>query len=80
MNSINYQQYKEFRCDKCNDTYCSRYGNYSDRTSCRFHFWEKDENGIVMCRDCKRMPSEINSHNCYHISRGNDCCHVCTIS
>ena len=49
-------------------------------TSCRFHFWEKDENGIVMCRDCKRMPSEITSHNCYHISKGNDCCTVCTIS
>ena len=54
MNSINYQQYKEFRCDKCSDKYCARYGSYSDRTSCRFHYWEKDENGIIMCRDCKK--------------------------
>ena len=37
MNSINYQQYKEFRCDKCSDKYFARYGSYSDRTSCRFH-------------------------------------------
>ena len=80
MNSINYQQYKEFRCDKCSDKYCARYGSYSDRTSCRFHYWEKDKNGIIMCRDCKKMPSEIGSHNCYHVSRGNDCCFVCTIS
>ena len=80
MNSINYQQYKEFRCDKCSDKYFARYGSYSDRTSCRFHYWEKDENEIVMCRDCKRMPSEIGSHNCYHISRENICCHVCIIS
>ena len=80
MNSVNYQEYKEFRCDKCDDKYYSRYGSYSDRTSCRFHFWEKDENGIVMCRDCKKMHSEIGSHNCYHISKGNICCYVCTIS
>ena len=79
MNSINYQQYKEFRCDKCSYKYCARYGSYSDRTSCRFHYWEKDENGIIMCRDCKKMPSEIGSKNCYHISRENVCCFACTI-
>ena len=59
-------------------------GNYIDKSS-SIQFTnqlinEKDENGIVMCRDCKKMPSEIGSHNCYHISKGNICCYVCTIS
>jgi len=80
MNSINYQEYTEFRCDKCNDKYYARYGSYSDRTSCRYHFWERDEDGIVVCRDCKKCPPEIRSHNCYHVSGGNDCCSVCIIS
>ena len=80
MNGINYQEYKEFRCDKCNDRYYARYGCYSDRTSCRFHFWEKEADGSVFCRDCKKSPSEINSHNCYHVKKDTDCCYVCIIS
>ncbi len=80
MNSINYQEYTEFRCDKCSDRYYARYGSYSDRTSCRFHFWEKEADGKVICRDCKKTPSEIRSHNCYHISKGDVCCYVCIIS
>ena len=80
MNSINYHEYTEFRCDKCGDRYYARYGAYSDRTSCRYHFWEKEADGSTFCRDCKKSPSEINSHNCYHVSRGNDCCWACIIS
>ena len=80
MNSIKYHEYKEFRCEKCNDTYCARHGSYSDRTSCRFHYWEKDLDGRTICRDCKKYLNEIVSHNCYHVNKINDCCNVCTIS
>lgn len=80
MNHINYKEYKEFRCDKCNDKYCSRYGSYSDRTSCRYHYWEKESDGQVICRDCKKHSSELLPNNCYHVSSGDNCCYVCIIS
>ena len=80
MNGINYQEYTEFRCTKCNDRYSARYGSYSDRTSCRFHLWEEEPDGSIVCRDCKKNPSEIHSHNCYHISRSDNCCYPCIIS
>ena len=80
MNSIRYHEYKQFKCEKCNDTYCARHGSYSDRTSCRFHCWEKEADGSVVCRDCKRTPANLGSHNCYHVSKEGECCYVCTIS
>jgi hypothetical protein len=34
----------------------------------------------VVCRDCKRTPANLGSHNCYHVSKEGECCYVCTIS
>ncbi len=79
MNNLKYSKYTMYRCDKCNDQYQARYARFSDRTSCRYHFWIKEPDGSFICRDCKKYKHEITCHNCYHTSAPNRCFRFCTI-
>ena len=72
MNSINYHEYSQYTCDKCKDTYSARYARFSDRTSCRYHYYIIYDNEII-CRDCKIVKGEHNQ-NCYHTSTFSWCC------
>ena len=51
--------YKEFICDKCNDTFTAK---KRDRTSCRYHRY--DENGE--CIHCHINILNKSTQNCYH--------------
>lgn len=51
--------YKEFICDKCNDTFTLK---KRDRTSCRYHRY--DENGE--CVNCNVNILSKLVKNCYH--------------
>jgi hypothetical protein len=66
MNGINYNEYTQYNCEKCKDTYSARYARISDRTSCRYHYFIKINNEII-CRDCKIVKGE-HKRNCYHTS------------
>ena len=72
MNGINYHEYSQYTCDKCKDTYSARYARFSDRTSCRYHYYIIYDNEII-CRDCKIVKREHNQ-NCYHTSTSSLCC------
>lgn len=72
MNSINYHEYSEYKCDKCKDCYPARYATISDRTSCRNHYYIIYKNQEI-CRDCKIVKGSRN-HNCYHVSTRQWCC------
>ena len=72
MNSTNYHEYSNYKCEKCKDTYSARYARVSDRTSCRYHYYIIYDNEII-CRDCKIVKGGHNQ-NCYHTSTPSWCC------
>jgi hypothetical protein len=72
MNSTNYHEYSNYKCEKCKDTYSARYARVSDRTSCRYHYYIIYDNEII-CRDCKIVKGGHNK-NCYHTSTPSWCC------
>jgi hypothetical protein len=48
---------KKLKCVKCADTFSSKYGFLSERTSCRYHDWVNGK-----CTDC----GQNKRYNCYH--------------
>ena len=63
-------------CEKCNDRYVIHGGRFSQRTSCRHHWWIDG-----FCRDCHIEHNAFNSSKgCYHTSMPLCCQCYCTIS
>ena len=64
---------KKLKCVKCADTFSTKYGLLSARTSCRYHNWVNGK-----CKDCDLNRSHNTSYNCYHKVVDKTC--PCTIS
>jgi len=63
-------------CEKCNDIYVMEGGRFSQRKSCRQHWWIDG-----FCRDCHIEHNTFNSRKgCYHTSIPLCCETYCTIS
>ena len=49
-------------CIKCNDNFKPKCGGKSERTSCRYHIYNKNN----YCTFCRSFKNELKFQNCYH--------------
>ena len=57
------------KCLKCGGIFNSNY-KFSQRKSCRYHSYIRNNNNQMECLDCHKMQHQSN-HNCYHIGESN---------